>query len=385
MPGRIVLSVVVFIFQVTGNGLAEKAQIEVKAGFDGSNPQSQEDILREGPNRFRVRPFNEKGSNDAYHFRFNTQVINHGEKTQDVEFILEWPALERHPDYEYDFYFYGDMGDWHWTYASVQGITATLVVPARPGTTYVGNYPRYSYGYLGQFMENLEQSGNLQKWVEGKSRFGRNIWCVRITDPGVAENEKEKMLLTARNHPYETSGSYIVQEIIGYLQKSSPESDRIIRNNIVYIVPMLNPDGVALGMNQRTGPEHGVNMSYGVGTDDPSVATLLGLVEKLRPGIWVDIHSWPHKGDDGMWCTHQWVADGLLSRLPDKTFNDYVWNVSFVRERGTAENHLWQWLIRTLDSGGVSLSFSWWRRTEQDMKVIGRSLIKALDEMMSER
>ena len=121
---------------------------------------------------------------------------------------------------------------------------------------------------------------------------------------------------------------------------------------------MMNPDGVALGANQRTRP-NGVNISYGVGTDDPAVKTLLGLVSKVQPELWVDVHSWPHKGDDGMWCTHRWVADALLKQLPHRTFQDYVWNVSFVRERNTPENHLWQWLIRTYDSGGVSLSFSW--------------------------
>ena len=77
--------------------------------------------------------------------------------------------------------------------------------------------------------------------------------------------------------------------------------------------------------------------------------------------------------------------DGQLAQMPERSFQDYVWNVSFVRERSTAENHLWQWLIQTYDSGGVSLSFSWFRRNERDIRRIGRRLIAALDAMMAHR
>jgi len=384
MACRISLLITVLTAWLAGGGFAGQGEIEVLAGFDGANPQSREDIIIEAPNRFRVKPFNEEGSNDAYYFRFNVKVINHSTESRDVEFILEWPALERHPDYPYDTYFYGDMGDWHWTYAFVEGTTAYLVVPVPPGTSYVGFYPRYSYEYFEQFMKSLGQHAKLEKWVEGKSFYGRNLWCLRITDPQVPDERKKPLLLTARNHPYETSGSYVTEEIIGYLLSGDPGTDEILRKNVVYMMPMLNPDGVALGMNQRTRP-NGVNMSYGADTDEPAVTTLLKLVGKVRPVLWVDIHSWPHKGDDGMWCTHKWVAEGLLARLPHKTFQDYVWNVTFVRERKTADNHLWQWLIRTWDSGGVSLSFSWFRRSEEDLKSIGRSLIHALSDLAAER
>ncbi|HUU29725.1 MAG TPA: M14 family zinc carboxypeptidase [archaeon] len=368
---------VFWLVWLAGKGFGGQEEIEVLAGFDGANPQAREDIVRETPYRFRVKTFNEEGSNDAYWFRFNVKAVNHGEKTRDVEFLVEWPVLERHPDYEYDTYFYGDMGHWHWVYANIEGTVAKLVVPAPPGTTYVGFYPRYSYGYFEQFMESLAQGEKLKKWVEGQSFFGRNIWCVRITDPGVPDSKKKTVLLTARNHPYETSGSYITEEIITWLGSGDPETEKLLRENVIYLVPMMNPDGVALGCNQRT-RGGGVNMSFGADTDDPAVLTLLSLVKKVRPVLWADIHSWPHQGDDGMWCTHQWVADGLLARLPDKWYDEYVWDVSFVRDRGTAENHLWQWLIRTFDSGGVSLSISWYRRSEEDIRKIGRELLKAI-------
>ena len=358
---------------------ADNFSLEVIGEFDGANPQSNDSIIQESANRFRIKPFNEEGSNDSYYFRFNTKVINHSKEPQGIELIVEWPVLKSHPDYPYDTYYYGDMGNWKWTYAYIAGTEAKLHITVPPGTTYVGCYPRYSYAYFDEFMSGLKQNKDVTRWVEGKSFYDRNIWCVKFTDSKIPDDSKNVILLTARNHPYETSCSYIAEEIINYLQSNDPEAKELKKNNIIYLLPMLNPDGVALGLNQQTRP-NGVNISFGVGTDDPAVTTLLNAVDKFRPVLWADVHSWPHKGDDGMWCTHKWVADGLLSEIPNKTFNDYVWNVSFVKERNTPENHLWQWLINQYDSGGVSLSISWYRRNEEDVRNMGIELIKAIAE-----
>jgi hypothetical protein len=211
--------------------------------------------------------------------------------------------------------------------------------------------------------------------VEGLSHHEREIHSIRLGTGGAP-----KLLITARNHPYETSCSYIVEEMVRWLLSGAREAEELLAACEIVFLPMMNPDGVATGCNQRTRVSGGVNMSYAADSDDPAVTTLLGLVSREKPALWADIHSWPHEGDDGLWATHQWVADRLLAAMPDSTFNDYIWNVSFVRERGTAENHLWQWLIRTFDSGGVSLSISWYRRSEQDLAVIARRMLAALGD-----
>ncbi len=372
-----------FIFAINSLGAAS-FPLEVIGGFDGANPQSQDSIIQETLNRFRIKPFNEEGSNDNYYFRFNTKVINHSTKPQSLELTVEWPTLKEHPDFPYDTYYYGDIGNWQWTYAHVEGIEAKLHITVPSGTTYVGCYPRYSYNYFNEFMNELTENKDLKKWVEGKSFYDRNIWCVKITDTDVPDDNKSTILITARNHPYETSGSYISEEIIKFFQCNKSEAAKLKKENIIYLIPMLNPDGVALGMNQQTRP-NGINISFGVETDDPALTTLLNMVNKTHPTIWADIHSWPHQGDDGMFCTHKWVADGLFSQIPNKTFNDYVWNVSFVRERNLSENHLWQWLIRTHNSGGVSLSMSWYRRSEEDIRKIGVKLVEALGEVVKDQ
>ena len=363
----------------------DEAVVELPTGYDGANPQDQGAVVMESARRFRVRPFNEPGSNDHYWFRLNVLILNHGDCTVDVELVVEWPVLERYPDYPYAYCFYGDMGRWHATRATVEGIEARLVVPAAPGKTFVGNYPRYSHGWYRQFLESLPGDNPLiERRAIGQTAGGRGIESLTLSDPSVAAACKARILLTARNHPYETSGSYVAEAIIRSLLDGGEGASGILRRNEVALIPMLNPDGVVLGCNQRTGM-NGVNMSYAADSDAPEVKALQGFVDAFRPELWVDVHSWPHEDDDGMWCTHQWVADGLLEQMPDRSFQDYVWDVTFVRDRDTADNHLWQWLIRTFDSGGVSLSFTWYRRTERDIRLIGRRLISALDRMMGER
>jgi hypothetical protein len=323
-----------------------------------------------------LSPFNEEGSNDAYYFRFNTKIVNRCAVEKGIELLIEWPALERHPDYPYDVYYFGRKGEWRWTYASVEGTRAHLRIQAAPGETFVGNYPNYSYGQHRDFIDSLESSSILSKWEEGRSFYGRSLDALKIAASGPIEG-KRTVLITARNHPYETSGSYIVEDMVRFLLGDSEKAKQLRSDFVFYFLPMMNPDGVALGMNQRTRP-NGVNLSYGVGTTDPALQTLLKFVERIEPDLWADVHSWPHKGDDGMWCTHQWVANGLLSQMPNGTFQGYVWDVSYVRERGTAENHLWQWLIRTLDAGGVSLSISWYRRNEEELEKVAVEILKAL-------
>jgi hypothetical protein len=348
--------------------------LELEAGFDGSNPRTNDRVTLEGLNRWRIKPFNEEGSNDDYWFRFNVRLVNNTQRTLDAELLVEWETLERHPDFPYDYYFYGDMGNWHPAYAFIGGNTARLTVPCPPGLTYVGYYPRYSYARHQEFIAGLKEARGVEVRVEGQSFQGRDIETVRLGTPG-----RTRLLVTARNHPYETSCSYLVEDMIAWLRGGSPEAARLLADYDIYFLPMMNPDGVATGCNQRTRPVGGVNMSYAADSDDPSVTALLGAVQRIRPALWTDIHSWPHKGDDGMWCTDKWVADGLLAAMPDSTFDDYVWSLSFVAERGDMPpNHLWSWLMRSGIGGGVSLSFSWWRRNEEHMERIAHKLVPAL-------
>lgn len=59
-----------------------------------------------------------------------------------------------------------------------------------------------------------------------------------------------------------------------------------------------------------------------------------------------------------------------------------MWNVSFIME-STLKNHLWQYFKLKCNAGVALLSFTWYRRNEEDVRTIGVYLIKILGEIKS--
>lgn len=55
------------------------------------------------------------------------------------------------------------------------------------------------------------------------------------------------IVLTARVHPGETPSSFVMQGVIDFLCSSHPNAVALRRAATFVLVPMLNPDGVALG------------------------------------------------------------------------------------------------------------------------------------------
>ncbi len=70
-----------------------------------------------------------------------------------------------------------------------------------------------------------------------------------ITSPNKAKGDggKRGVVLTARVHPGETVGSWMMKGLIEYLLSDEKEAESLRENYVFKIVPMLNPDGVIQG------------------------------------------------------------------------------------------------------------------------------------------
>lgn len=79
---------------------------------------------------------------------------------------------------------------------------------------------------------------HLEKAMSSKKRY---------TDYNSNHRHKRCIVLSGRVHPGESNSSYCIQGTIDFILSSTKEA-KFLRNYFIFkIIPMLNPDGVAVG------------------------------------------------------------------------------------------------------------------------------------------
>lgn len=123
--------------------------------------------------------------------------------------------------------------------------------PGRHRVAY--NYP-FTYTDLLIYLKHLKQhpirSLNCRVSNLCSTIGGRYCPLLSITDFSSSSEELKQrpvIVFTGRVHPGETPGSWIMMGLIDALLESSEAGLELRRRYIFKIVPMLNPDGVAIG------------------------------------------------------------------------------------------------------------------------------------------
>jgi hypothetical protein len=81
----------------------------------------------------------------------------------------------------------------------------------------------------------------------GQSFRGLSIWCARVTAPGDATNRRG-FLVVAHHHAREPitveNALYLLDYLLAY--RTDPAVQRILENFVIYVIPSLNPDALAI-------------------------------------------------------------------------------------------------------------------------------------------
>ena len=68
--------------------------------------------------------------------------------------------------------------------------------------------------------------------------------------PGSSPRLKPALFFSGRVHPGETPASWMMKGMLEFLTGESPQAQLLRQIFVIYIVPILNPDGVVYGNNR---------------------------------------------------------------------------------------------------------------------------------------
>lgn len=103
---------------------------------------------------------------------------------------------------------------------------------------------------LYEIESNEERSKIVSRKILCKTLAGEDCEVLTITSRDNIEDmsKRQGVVLTARVHPGETVGSWMMRGLLYFLTDPNNEEAKILRDNFVFkVIPMLNPDGVING------------------------------------------------------------------------------------------------------------------------------------------
>ena len=187
-------------------------------------------------------------------------------------------------------------------------LLAALIAPTTLGINLENNYAHdyYSYQEMTDLLHDLQSQHPDIMMVEsyGKTNQNRDIWFVKISDNVEIDEDEPGILLLGAHHGDEKISFELLIYFINYMMENyekentdddndglinedkidgkdndndgeideDPDEDRVrfaIDNTQIYLIPMINPDGVEANTRKNCNPDslHGVNTNRNFGYD----------------------------------------------------------------------------------------------------------------------
>lgn len=162
-------------------------------------------------------------------------------------------------------------------------------VTAPKGISLFGPVPWYSNRDADLFLKELGKHCQCKVKNIGCSAEGRPLQRLSIN----SSSAKKNVIILARIHAGETSGSFAVEATARYLLSGTCPEHWFDKYRF-HLYPVANPDGVAHGLKlTRIGPVLKYDMDRGsMVSDDPTIMALRKDIIALRPALLVDHHSY---------------------------------------------------------------------------------------------
>ena len=246
---------------------------------------------------------------------------------------------------------------------------------APAGVSYFGSVPWYSNEDGDRFIGRMCRKSPLCRMrVLGKTAEGRDIKSLVITrEP--SRRKKSNVLVLAREHAFESSGSFAVEATVRFLLGGKAPSE-MLESYAFHCIPIINPDGVAHGTKlARTGPIKKYDLVWGaLAADDPTCRAFRETVLSLRPACLITHHSYL-PGMPAVITYEKQVAVAMLSEL--MTEGPRPASGWFVHRSEPHAPFLRYHCYQKFSTTVVATELPWWKRLPRDIEKQGVAVFKA--------
>jgi hypothetical protein len=108
---------------------------------------------------------------------------------------------------------------------------------------YVARVEPYRLSDLDRFLAGLRTNRLVEITAIGRTVQGRELEILRVGNP----RAPFRVFLRARAHAWEPGGNWVVEGLVHRLLKGDADAGKFLERYCVYLLPMANKDGVALG------------------------------------------------------------------------------------------------------------------------------------------
>jgi len=347
--------------------------LTITGQFDGGNPQAPADIERLGHAEFRITPFSEDGDSN-YRFNLNVRMTNAGSEPVNATLHLDWSSPEFNQYRQ--FVQVEHTGSVRRVPGKQDGAVVTVSFEARQGTTCIFLNRPYSYEQLTSYVDGLKGADNIEVDDCGQTTAGRRIPLVTATG---ARDQRSRLLVVGRIHPYETASSYVAEGIIDALA-ATPCGEMALG---VAVVPMGSPDGVHDGCCKLNGRD-GIDLSRQVRRNDRGCAALLETVDGFRPTFLVELHSWMIQDKDGVYYESRRRMRRFARAINERRGTNREWQYGVRRGIFAKElRGLKGYAKSRLGTRSMTIEYPWSERSVAEMRSIGAETLGVLVGMVS--
>jgi Zinc carboxypeptidase len=365
-------------------------KLKIITGFDGASPFSTAGITENQDGTFEVRPSwrSELGISEealGSGSSFSIRVENPTTIQQQFDCFINWQDTTQQRLNYHDFVMvkFPDAADWEIIMVELGNGGAQLSVELPPGITHISTSPWYGYHTAVDYIKSKTDLTGVTTFSAGNSNEGRDIPVLLLDYP--ADEVKQDVLIMARNHAYESAGSFCIEGMVDELLSGSTEAQALLKKYRFHFLPMTNPDGVYNGLSRLTAP-NGADLNRSIKQDDAAWQALKNYINGVKPQYLLNIHHWMDKQKDGLLTNTKEDADKFRELMPDLTVDNHYWMLEWTQlyldQHGfdTCPEECKSWKDYTLENFGtlaITLEFPWFNRTTARMREIGRQALNA--------